>query len=120
MRHLLFLLVFVLACGDDNGSASGTGACTFGAPQPSCFEYTDASADELDQDAMPRCITDHGTWADAECSRSNIIGGCRAQITSTTHGRFTLTTWFYTGGNVATAADVMAKCPNFGGTFVTP
>jgi hypothetical protein len=117
--RLLLIAAFATACGD-NGNTSNTGSCTSsGTPQPVCIEYTKASADELTLDAEPMCADNHGTWADAPCSRASVIGGCTAQIMGP-HESFTLTTWFYPGGPVVTAADVMAKCTMLGEQFVAP
>jgi hypothetical protein len=116
MRTVVIALAMLLGCGDDTQMS---GSCRFGAPQPACFEYTDASADELDRDAMPMCRDNQGTWADAACARAGIIAGCRAEITGA-YGRYTQTIWFYPGGTVTTAADVEARCPGLGGELVVP
>jgi len=58
---------------------------------------------------MPPCRDNRGTWTDNACPRAGIVGGCRADITGV-HGMYTQTIWFYPGGSVTKAGDVMAKC----------
>ena len=118
MRRII-LLVLVASCGDNGGGSSSTGSCNSTTPQPFCEEYTKASTDELALDAEPLCADHHGVWADAACSRTNVIGGCTADI-SGPYGGFTLTDWFYQGGTIVTTADVMAKCTALGEQFVAP
>jgi hypothetical protein len=119
MKTCFILLPLVVACG--NSGASDIGSCTSaaGAPQPACFEYTDATMDELDLDAEPRCTDSHGLWAFARCTRQGVIAGCRLKITGP-HGSYMDTIWYYTGDRIRTTDDVMMTCSSLGGDFVAP
>ena len=94
------------------------GSCTITAgPQPACIEYSDASPDALELDAKPQCH--QGAWRNESCARDNAIGGCTTDVEGP-YGRFTLTDWYYVGGPLVTAADVMAKCSALSMAFVAP
>lgn len=60
-----------------------------------------------------------GTWRLEPCDRATAIGGCESHVTGP-YGSFTMTDWYYPGGEVVTAADVNAKCEARGQTFVLP
>jgi hypothetical protein len=72
---------------------------------PSCKEFSNLSASFSESMIQGLCPAPLAVRA---CSRTNLLGGCRA-----TSSTYTLTTWFYSGGSMfTTSAQVQAYCGN--------
>jgi hypothetical protein len=80
-----------------------------------CREYEgfDATALEMEQSDCLQGATPGG-WAEAHCSRTDALGGCR-----TTNGTMSVTLWSYPGGG-STVQNVMNTCAVAMGTYVSP
>jgi hypothetical protein len=110
MRTLLCSTLLMLACG---GSSTTTSSCDLrnAAQYQYCQQYDGSSAFVS---AYKSQCPSSGTWADAACTHASALGGCRSLS-----GSDSVTTWFYSGGQYASAADVMAGCTS-PSTFVAP
>lgn len=71
---------------------------------PSCKEFSKFSASFTVSMIQGLCPAPLAAGA---CTRTNLLGGCRA-VSST----YTLTTWFYSGSMFTTSAQVQAYCGN--------
>ena len=74
-----------------------------------CIEFSNLTSDDL-VSAQDGCQS--GTWGSGACTREGILGGCQLLPNQID--------WYYAGGNIATAADVMNLCTRTGATFVAP
>ena len=102
-------MLLLSSCGGGSQSAQGTYHCATDAVAPkACIEYTNLGPDVLSA-AMSACST--GTWGSGTCPRTNLLGGC--EIANSIE-------WYYVGGRLASAADIMSQCAAEGGTFVPP
>lgn len=79
-----------------------------------CQEYwTDLTTMAVYQDS---CADNSGTWADAACSHTGVIGGCR----DSSSGWITLTNWFNADSGYADAHAVRTACQASASTYVAP
>ena len=103
---LAALLVLGVSCGS---SSESTYHCSsMGTSTSRCMEFSNViTTNEMTAD-QATCGT--GTLATGTCPRTGILGGCLVEPNQVE--------WYYPGGNLAAATDVMTLCSTMGLTFV--
>ncbi len=97
---------------DTDGYQGPIGSCDFHLGY--CQEYwTDVATMAVYEGA---CADGSGTWADAACSHTDVVGGCR----DSSAGWIILTNWFTAASGYADAHAVRTACQSGGDTYVGP
>jgi hypothetical protein len=104
--------LIIAGCGDDlDGSDTIIGSCEIqtGEGHLRCIEYEGVVTSE--EEMMERQLCEPlNTWRTTACDPVGLLGGCRIPARRSSGSEYTITFWFYRGGDIMTSEDVMARC----------